>query len=91
MLAVADEDGYVSCLNTEKPLPGNLDVNDAACTINAQWLAHDNAIFDLCWMQVWQDLQVQLQFANVLQLLFPMENACQARKTTFRISLRPDC
>ena len=69
MLAVADEDGYVSCLNTEKPLPGNLDVNDAACTINAQWLAHDNAIFDLCWMQVWQDLQVQHHFANVLQLL----------------------
>jgi hypothetical protein len=60
MLAVADEDGYVSCLNTDKPLPDSLDVNDAARAVNAQWLAHDNAIFDLCWMQVWHDPQVQL-------------------------------
>lgn len=52
MLAVADEDGYVSCLNTDKPLPDNLDADGAARNVNAQWQAHDNAIFDLCWMQV---------------------------------------
>lgn len=52
MLAVADEDGYVSCLNTDKPLPSTLDPELAEHGVEAQWLAHDNAIFDLCWTDV---------------------------------------
>ncbi|KAL0019055.1 hypothetical protein WJX79_000368 [Trebouxia sp. C0005] len=45
-LAVADEEGYVSILDTSAALPRGLhDENGTP----AQWLAHHNAIFDLAW------------------------------------------
>lgn len=52
MLAVGDEDGFVSCVNTDRPLPHTLHAPLADHPLRAQWPAHDNAIFDLCWMQV---------------------------------------
>ena len=48
-LAVADEEGYVSILDTTKPLPRGLHDDNAT---PAQWLAHHNAIFDLAWNKV---------------------------------------
>ena len=48
-LAVADEEGYVSVLDTSAPLPRGL--HDEGST-PAQWLAHHNAIFDLAWCKV---------------------------------------
>ena len=48
LLAVADEEGLVFILDTRRPLPTSL----YAATPRAQWLAHDNAIFDLKWCQV---------------------------------------
>ena len=48
-LAVADEEGYVSILDTCAALPRGLhDENGTP----AQWLAHHNAIFDLAWCKV---------------------------------------
>ena len=55
LLAVAGEDGYVSIVDTGAALPRNLCYgggggNDAtAPTPRAQWLCHDNAIFDVAW------------------------------------------
>ena len=48
-LAVADEEGYVSVLDTSAPPPRGL--HDEGST-PAQWLAHHNAIFDLAWCKV---------------------------------------
>lgn len=48
-LAVADEEGYVSVLDTSAPPPKGL--HDEGST-PAQWLAHHNAIFDLAWCKV---------------------------------------
>lgn len=48
-LAVADEEGYVSVLDTAAPLPRGL--HDEGST-PAQWLAHHNAIFDVAWCKV---------------------------------------
>ena len=53
-LAVADEEGYVSILDTTKPLPRGL--HDEGAT-PAQWLAHHNAIFDVTLCKVWCLLQ----------------------------------
>ena len=48
-LAAADEDGYVSIINTAKQLPTGLDDETSPHRPVAQWTAHRNAIFDLCW------------------------------------------
>jgi denticleless len=51
-LAAADEDGYVSIINTEKTLPTGLDDAVSSSRPVAQWKAHRNAIFDLSWANV---------------------------------------
>jgi len=48
-LAAADEDGYVSVINTAKNLPSGLDDDVSSSRPVAQWTAHRNAIFDLSW------------------------------------------
>ncbi|KAL4550117.1 hypothetical protein Ndes2526B_g08287 [Nannochloris sp. 'desiccata'] len=48
-LAAADEDGYVSVINTAKNLPSGLDDDVSSNRPVAQWTAHRNAIFDLSW------------------------------------------
>ena len=48
-LAAADEDGYVSVINTAKNLPSGLDDDVSPNRPVAQWTAHRNAIFDLSW------------------------------------------
>ncbi|XP_077242745.1 transducin/WD40 repeat-like superfamily protein [Tasmannia lanceolata] len=51
-LAVSDEDGYVSFYDTRRRLPSL-----STCQENAEearicdWIAHNNAIFDLCWIK----------------------------------------
>lgn len=47
-LAVADEEGYVSILDTTTPTPQ--EIHDGWPP--AQWLAHQNAIFDIAWCKV---------------------------------------
>lgn len=49
LLAVADEDGYVSIINTLKELPTSLDDDSSPRRPSAQWTAHNNAVFDLAW------------------------------------------
>ncbi len=48
LLAVGDEEGIVTILNTARPMPDALSRGKA----NAQWLGHQNAIFCLHWYQV---------------------------------------
>eukprot|EP00884_Botryococcus_braunii_P004829 jgi/Botrbrau1/14347/Bobra.0014s0004.1 len=48
-LAIGDEEGFVSILNTFAPLPASLSSLDRRPS--AQWLAHNNAIFDVAWSQ----------------------------------------
>ncbi|KAK9846359.1 hypothetical protein WJX81_002384 [Elliptochloris bilobata] len=49
-LAIADEEGYVSVVDTSAPLPSDLHlVADDSVRPRAQWEAHKNAIFDLAW------------------------------------------
>lgn len=52
LLAVADEEGFVSIFNTCHKLPSSL--NSLVKTGSARrelWLAHSNAVFDICWVQ----------------------------------------
>ena len=52
-LAVVDEEGYVSVINTAQQLPtstGSLAVSGPRPA--AHWVAHNNAIFDVKWCQV---------------------------------------
>ncbi len=48
-LAAADEDGYVSVINTGRSLPAGLDDDVSRSRPVAQWTAHKNAVFDLSW------------------------------------------
>ena len=48
LLAMGDEDGFVSVLNTAAPPPDTLDDNGPT-RASAQWTAHRNAIFELEW------------------------------------------
>jgi denticleless len=48
LLAMADEDGFVSIINTNRAPPESLADNGPA-RASAQWTAHHNAVFDLAW------------------------------------------
>ncbi|MCL7047661.1 hypothetical protein MKW94_012973 [Papaver nudicaule] len=50
LLAVTDEDGFVSLFDTRRRLPSFTNCRDKAVEARVcEWEAHDNAIFDLCW------------------------------------------
>lgn len=52
LLAVADEEGWVCVVDTAaQRLPSSLHT-DSACAPKAQWLAHQNTIYDLVWAKV---------------------------------------
>jgi hypothetical protein len=49
---VADEEGWVCIVDAAAPrLPASLHM-DAACAPKAQWLAHQNTIYDVAWAKV---------------------------------------
>lgn len=52
VLAVSDEEGFVSLFNTQRRLPSysscQLDTEDVRTEL---WRAHNNAIFDICWIR----------------------------------------
>lgn len=52
LLALADEEGYLTIIDTTLPLPSNTFAEDGGPRPAAQWLAHRNAIFDLAWFRV---------------------------------------
>ncbi|XP_065878395.1 uncharacterized protein [Euphorbia lathyris] len=52
ILAVSDEDGYVSLFDTRKKFPSQ--ASHKECSDKARisdWVAHQNAIFDICWIK----------------------------------------
>ncbi|KAL2609907.1 hypothetical protein R1flu_028480 [Riccia fluitans] len=50
MLAVADEEGYVSVFNTDTYLPSMADCYSKTRDLRSKlWMAHTNAVFDVCW------------------------------------------
>ncbi|GLJ48887.1 hypothetical protein SUGI_1031120 [Cryptomeria japonica] len=52
ILAVSDEEGFVSLFNTRRRLPSFMSCEQE--TVNARterWRAHYNALFDLCWIR----------------------------------------
>ena len=52
-LAVVDEEGYVSVINTAQQLPTSTgDLAAGGPRPAAHWVAHNNAIFDVKWCQV---------------------------------------
>uniref|UniRef100_A0ACD5X5X3 Uncharacterized protein n=1 Tax=Avena sativa TaxID=4498 RepID=A0ACD5X5X3_AVESA len=52
LLAVADEDGYVSLYDTRRRLPSrSSSLEKSAETRLSDWVAHNNAIFDVCWIK----------------------------------------
>lgn len=52
LLAVADEDGYVSIYDTRRRLPSrSSSIEKTAETRLSDWVAHNNAIFDVCWIK----------------------------------------
>uniref|UniRef100_A0A7I4AZV3 Denticleless protein homolog n=1 Tax=Physcomitrium patens TaxID=3218 RepID=A0A7I4AZV3_PHYPA len=52
MLAVADEEGFVSIFNTRLQLPTFMATNYETDKIRLKsWMAHTNAIFDVSWIQ----------------------------------------
>ncbi|XP_060192735.1 uncharacterized protein LOC132622194 [Lycium barbarum] len=52
ILAVADEGGYVSLYNTRLKFPSSsTHRQNAEKAKMSEWVAHDNAIFDVCWIK----------------------------------------
>ncbi|ONM08028.1 Transducin/WD40 repeat-like superfamily protein [Zea mays] len=52
LLAVADEDGYVGLYDTRRRLPStSSSLEKSAETRVPDWVAHNNAIFDVCWIK----------------------------------------
>ncbi|KAI4998521.1 hypothetical protein ZWY2020_053863 [Hordeum vulgare] len=52
LLAVADEDGYVALYDTRRRLPSRSSSTEkSAETRLSDWVAHNNAIFDVCWIK----------------------------------------
>ena len=52
-LAIGDEEGYISIINTATQLPTYTnDEGASAVKPAAQWEAHKNAIFDVAWARV---------------------------------------
>ncbi|XP_076885128.1 uncharacterized protein LOC143534551 [Bidens hawaiensis] len=52
ILAVTGEDGYVCLYNTSLKFPSSAtSAENAEKARKGQWLAHDNAIFDVCWIK----------------------------------------
>lgn len=53
LLAIADEDGYVSIVDTHDGLPTRLQVSEGEDSkVKAQWLAHRNSIYQIAWTKV---------------------------------------
>lgn len=52
LLAVADEEGYVSIVDTAAGLPSEMSDDWGPNKPRAQWLAHRNAVFDISWCNV---------------------------------------
>ncbi len=50
-LAVADEEGWISIMDTFAALPAAL-FSESERRPRGQWLAHKNAVFDLAWSKV---------------------------------------
>ncbi|XP_015690029.2 denticleless protein homolog [Oryza brachyantha] len=52
LLAVADEEGYVGLYDTRRRLPSSSSsLEKSAETKTVDWVAHNNAIFDVCWIK----------------------------------------
>nr|GMC97321.1 denticleless protein homolog A-like [Ipomoea batatas] len=52
IVALADEGGYVSLYNTRsKFLSSSTYQENAENAMISEWIAHDSAIFDICWIQ----------------------------------------
>lgn len=52
LLAIADEEGYVSVVDTSCQLPTEMADDWGPSKPRAQWAAHRNAVFDLAWCNV---------------------------------------
>ncbi|WVZ15258.1 hypothetical protein V8G54_012824 [Vigna mungo] len=57
ILAVSDEDGYVSLFDTRRkcPVTSNFEENTEEEKI-CDWVSHQNAVFDTCWIK--EDMQI---------------------------------
>ncbi|PKU63154.1 denticleless protein homolog B [Dendrobium catenatum] len=52
ILAVSDEEGFVSCYDTRKRLSCHSSCWDKTAEAKiSEWVAHENAIFDICWIK----------------------------------------
>ncbi|KAJ3697811.1 hypothetical protein LUZ61_001516 [Rhynchospora tenuis] len=52
LLAVSDEDGFVSIYDTHRNLPSFTSCREKTDQARiTEWVAHNNAIFDLCWIK----------------------------------------
>lgn len=49
---MADEEGYISVIDTSRKLPYSTALEPGQPGPSAQWLAHRNAIFDIAWCKV---------------------------------------
>uniref|UniRef100_A0A2N9FUV7 Uncharacterized protein n=1 Tax=Fagus sylvatica TaxID=28930 RepID=A0A2N9FUV7_FAGSY len=52
ILAVSDEDGYLSLFDTRRKLSSSVSHQENADKARVcEWVAHHNAVFDLCWIK----------------------------------------
>jgi hypothetical protein len=76
LLAIADEDGYVSIVDTSDELPESLHVSDSAPSqVKAQWLAHNNSVFQVEWIKVHPRLH---EWSVCVVLMYALRCAGQA-------------
>ncbi|CAL9050312.1 unnamed protein product [Musa banksii] len=67
ILAVTDEDGYVSFFDTRRSLPSYASCRERTAESRVcEWVAHGNAIFDICWIKIAQVIYI-IFFVYVLQ------------------------
>ncbi|KDD73535.1 hypothetical protein H632_c2076p0, partial [Helicosporidium sp. ATCC 50920] len=79
LLAIGDEEGYVTVLNTSTPLPSGTGVEGESRPA-AQWLAHRNAVFDLAWAAA----DARMLVASGDQSVSLWDTSCAAPICSFR-------
>lgn len=95
MVALGDEDGYLSILSADKAIPTNLCDDESPNRPVGQWRTHKNAIFDLAWAN--EDRWMYVASGDTNLTLW--DTGYAAKIATFRagrgsvkaLSVKPDC
>ena len=95
MVALGDEDGYVSIVRADKDIPRNLCDDSSPNRPVGQWRTHKNAVFDLAWAN--QDRWIYVASGDTNVTLWDTGYAMKistfsaGRGSVKALSVKPDC